>query len=145
MAAPVPLRLDFDAEALRGLAKGSRDPAQTHRLLGPVTLPVPAPVIRPTAAERRDAVREHDIEALRLLGQMNARHDSERRTEAATRRELQRDAALNWQALAFRPVAVAFLAKWSAYLAQAWRATHPDTANDNTPGRTPPRMGPRPL
>ena len=33
MAAPVPLRLDFDAEALRGLAKGSRDPAQTRRLL----------------------------------------------------------------------------------------------------------------
>lgn len=33
MAAPVPLRSDFDAEALRGLAKGSRDPAQTRRLL----------------------------------------------------------------------------------------------------------------
>ncbi|MGE8131960.1 IS630 family transposase [Methylobacterium sp. NPDC080182] len=33
MAAPVPLRLDFDAEALRALAKGSRDPAQTRRLL----------------------------------------------------------------------------------------------------------------
>ena len=33
MAAPVPLRLDFDAQALRALAKGSRDPAQTRRLL----------------------------------------------------------------------------------------------------------------
>jgi transposase len=33
MAAPVPLRPDFDAEALRVLAKGSRDPAQTRRLL----------------------------------------------------------------------------------------------------------------
>ena len=33
MAALVPLRSDFDAEALRGLAKGSRDPAQTRRLL----------------------------------------------------------------------------------------------------------------
>ena len=33
MAAPVPLRTDFDAEALRVLAKGSRDPAQTRRLL----------------------------------------------------------------------------------------------------------------
>ena len=33
MAAPVPLRSDSDAEALRGLAKGSRDPAQTRRLL----------------------------------------------------------------------------------------------------------------
>src|SRR3954471_7860570 len=33
MAAPVPLRPDFDAETLRVLAKGSRDPAQTRRLL----------------------------------------------------------------------------------------------------------------
>ena len=33
MAAPVPLRSDFDAEALRALAKGSRDPDQTRRLL----------------------------------------------------------------------------------------------------------------
>jgi transposase len=33
MAAPVPLRSDFDAEALRVLAKGSRDRAQTRRLL----------------------------------------------------------------------------------------------------------------
>lgn len=33
MAAPVPLRSDFDAQALRALAKGSRDPAQTRRLL----------------------------------------------------------------------------------------------------------------
>lgn len=33
MAAPVPLRPDFDAEALRALAKGSRDPDQTRRLL----------------------------------------------------------------------------------------------------------------
>ncbi|ACL62695.1 conserved hypothetical protein (plasmid) [Methylobacterium nodulans ORS 2060] len=33
MAAPVPLRSDFDAETLRTLAKGSRDPAQTRRLL----------------------------------------------------------------------------------------------------------------
>ena len=33
MAAPVPLRPDFDAETLRALAKGSRDPAQTRRLL----------------------------------------------------------------------------------------------------------------
>ena len=33
MAAPVPLRSDFDAEGLRSLAKGSRDPAQTRRLL----------------------------------------------------------------------------------------------------------------
>lgn len=33
MAAPIPLRSDFDAEALRVLAKGSRDPAQTRRLL----------------------------------------------------------------------------------------------------------------
>lgn len=33
MAAPVPLRSDFDVQALRGLAKGSRDPAQTRRLL----------------------------------------------------------------------------------------------------------------
>jgi hypothetical protein len=33
MAAPVPLRSDSDAQALRTLAKGSRDPAQTRRLL----------------------------------------------------------------------------------------------------------------
>jgi hypothetical protein len=33
MAAPVPLRLDFDAQRLRALAKASRDPAQTRRLL----------------------------------------------------------------------------------------------------------------
>lgn len=33
MAAPVPLRPDFDAEALRTLAKSSRDPDQTRRLL----------------------------------------------------------------------------------------------------------------
>lgn len=33
MAAPVPLRLDFDAERMRALAKASRDPAQTRRLL----------------------------------------------------------------------------------------------------------------
>ena len=33
MAAPVPLRSDFDAKALRALAKGSHDPAQTRRLL----------------------------------------------------------------------------------------------------------------
>ena len=33
MAAPVPLRSDFDAEAVRALAKGSRDPDQTRRLL----------------------------------------------------------------------------------------------------------------
>jgi transposase len=33
LAAPIPLRSDFDAEALRALAKGSRNPAQTRRLL----------------------------------------------------------------------------------------------------------------
>jgi transposase len=33
MAAPVPLRLDFDAQRLRALARASRDPAQTRRLL----------------------------------------------------------------------------------------------------------------
>jgi transposase len=33
LAAPVPLRSDFDAEALRSLARASRDPAQTRRLL----------------------------------------------------------------------------------------------------------------
>lgn len=33
MAAPVPLRSDFDAEGLRALAKVSRDPAQTQRML----------------------------------------------------------------------------------------------------------------
>jgi transposase len=33
MAAPVRLRSDFDAEAVRALAKGSRDPAQIRRLL----------------------------------------------------------------------------------------------------------------
>ena len=33
MAAPVPLRPDYDAESLRALAKGSRDPAQKCRLL----------------------------------------------------------------------------------------------------------------
>src|ERR1700712_4449100 len=33
MDAPVPLRSDFDAQALRALAKSSRDPAQTRRLL----------------------------------------------------------------------------------------------------------------
>ena len=33
MAAPVPLRTDFDAQALRTLAKSSRDPDQTRRLL----------------------------------------------------------------------------------------------------------------
>jgi transposase len=33
MAAPVPLRDDFDAAALRGLAKASRDPGQLRRLL----------------------------------------------------------------------------------------------------------------
>lgn len=33
MAAPVPVRADFDAAGLRALAKLSRDPAQTRRLL----------------------------------------------------------------------------------------------------------------
>jgi transposase len=33
MSAPVPLRSDFDAAQLRKLAKGSRDPDQTRRLL----------------------------------------------------------------------------------------------------------------
>ena len=33
MAAPVPLRADFNAEVLRALAKGSRDLDQTRRLL----------------------------------------------------------------------------------------------------------------
>src|SRR3978361_1886544 len=33
MAAPVPLRPDFDAAALRALAKSSREPDQTRRLL----------------------------------------------------------------------------------------------------------------
>ena len=33
MAAPVPLRADFDAEVVRALATGSRDPDQTRRLL----------------------------------------------------------------------------------------------------------------
>src|ERR1700712_2613779 len=33
MAAAVPLRSDFDAEAVRALAKSSRDPAQIRRLL----------------------------------------------------------------------------------------------------------------
>src|SRR3954470_8459954 len=33
MAAPVPLRSDFDAPRLRALARASRDPAQTRRLL----------------------------------------------------------------------------------------------------------------
>ena len=33
MAAPIPLRPDFDAARLRGLAKRSRDPDQTRRLL----------------------------------------------------------------------------------------------------------------
>jgi putative transposase len=33
MAAPIPLRSDFDASRLRRLAKSSRDPDQTRRLL----------------------------------------------------------------------------------------------------------------
>ncbi|MCJ2121628.1 IS630 family transposase, partial [Methylobacterium sp. J-077] len=33
MAAPVPLRSDFDADGLRTLARCARDPAQTRRLL----------------------------------------------------------------------------------------------------------------
>src|SRR4051794_41749342 len=33
MAAPVPLRSDFDAPRLRALARASRDPAQTRGLL----------------------------------------------------------------------------------------------------------------
>jgi hypothetical protein len=33
MAAPIPLRSDFDAALLRKLARGSRDPDQTRRLL----------------------------------------------------------------------------------------------------------------
>jgi len=33
MAAPIRLRSDFDAARLRGLARGSRDPDQTRRLL----------------------------------------------------------------------------------------------------------------
>jgi transposase len=33
MAAPIPLRCDFDAALLRRLARGSRDPDQTRRLL----------------------------------------------------------------------------------------------------------------
>lgn len=34
MAAPIPLRLDFNATLLRKLARGSRDPDQIRRLLG---------------------------------------------------------------------------------------------------------------
>ena len=33
MAAPIPLRSDFDAALLRKLARGSRDPDQIRRLL----------------------------------------------------------------------------------------------------------------
>ena len=33
MSAPIPLRSDFDAAQLRALAKRSRDPDQTRRLL----------------------------------------------------------------------------------------------------------------
>jgi hypothetical protein len=33
MSAPVPLRSDFDAALLRKLARGSRDPDHTRRLL----------------------------------------------------------------------------------------------------------------
>ena len=33
MAAPVPLRSDYDSARLRGLARQSRDPDQTRRLL----------------------------------------------------------------------------------------------------------------
>jgi Winged helix-turn helix len=33
MSTPVPLRLDFDAISVRKLARGSRDPDQTRRLL----------------------------------------------------------------------------------------------------------------
>jgi hypothetical protein len=33
MAAPVPLRSDFDAQGLRAPAKAARDPARTRRLL----------------------------------------------------------------------------------------------------------------
>ena len=38
MAAPVPLRPDFDAAALRTLAKQSRDPDQIRRLLALATI-----------------------------------------------------------------------------------------------------------
>jgi transposase len=38
MAAAVPLRSDFDTEALRAMAKGSRNPAQTRRLLALSTI-----------------------------------------------------------------------------------------------------------
>jgi transposase len=38
MAAAVPLRPDFDAAALRTLAKQSRDPDQTRRLLALATI-----------------------------------------------------------------------------------------------------------
>src|ERR1700730_4658983 len=44
MSAPVPLRSDFDAAGLRKLARGSRDPDQTRRLLAPAKSPELNPV-----------------------------------------------------------------------------------------------------
>ncbi len=38
MAAPIPLRSDFDADMLRGAARGSRDAAQARRLLALATI-----------------------------------------------------------------------------------------------------------
>ena len=53
MAAPIPLRSDFDAARLRGLAKRSRDPDQTRRLLALAAIY--------EGGSRSDAVRIGDV------------------------------------------------------------------------------------
>ena len=113
------------------------------RRVVPPALPDRPPIVRPTPDERRAALAGHDRQTVNLLREMQARHAAERQAEQADRRALQQEAGANWRRLALKDMAASVLAKWAGYLTGHWLATHA-TANDNEPGHTPPRMGPRP-
>jgi hypothetical protein len=139
-------RLAFDAaERLRLFRHRQGVLRQWAEQVVPTLPPVSPGVDRSAAGEHRAALQAHGIETLRLWENLKARHDQERHVEATARQGLLRDAAASWRALAIRHEAAAFLAKWAGYLTQAWQTARPGISNDNLPGRTPPRMGPRPL
>ena len=57
MSAPIPLRRDFGASHLRGLAKKTKDGPQTRRLLALAASPTP-PTSPPQYASRHDTGNE---------------------------------------------------------------------------------------
>lgn len=139
-------RLAFDAaERTRLFRHRQTTLRQWARRVVPPVLAAPVRTVPPTEAERRAAVLAHDAAIVMQHRDMQARHHGERQAESASRRSLQREAATNWQVLALRQLATSYLAKWSGYLGEAWRAACPVTANDNAPGRPPPHRGSRPV